>query len=81
MVKISISQTAVGYRWAIFGYKAKHPLQVGVYLRGEPRLYWLRERDLHHRPEHRRLSARTLKPTSKAVEPLESLTAFGNDLA
>src|ERR1035437_1841786 len=32
------------------GTKAKRQHQVGVYLRGEPRIYWLREKDLNLRP-------------------------------
>ena len=54
MVKITIPKNTAGYGWAtdglFLGYKAKRPLEVGVYMRGEPRLYWLREKDLNLRP-------------------------------
>ena len=54
MVKIRSRRIAFGYSWAtdglFLGYKAKSPQEVGVYLQGEPRLYWLREKDLNLRP-------------------------------
>jgi hypothetical protein len=41
----------MGHFWAKngpnLGHKAKRPLLVGVYLRGKPRIYWLREKDLN----------------------------------
>ena len=53
-VKSVNPNNTAGYSWAIdglfLGYKAKRPLEVGVNFAGEPRLCWLREKDLNLRP-------------------------------
>ena len=44
----------MGQIWANIGpnlgQNEKHPLEVGVYFRGKPRISWLREKDLNLRP-------------------------------
>ncbi len=54
MVKNAIPKKSVGQKWARngpnLGQKAKCPLLAGIYLRADPRIYWLREQDLNLRP-------------------------------